>query len=590
VSTEVRTLDRLLRRAADFPEAGLRILDRSEREHWMPWSEVHRRALEVCRGLQSLGIRRGDRIAVVFPTGAGFFDAFFGVMLAGATPVPLYPPARLGRLVEYHRRTAGMLGRVDARLVLTDRLVQRVLGRTIELARPALGCRTLERLPAGGRPNPVESDPDDLAFVQFSSGTTVDPKPVALTQAAIMAQVDLLNAFWPDGDGRGHSGVSWLPLYHDMGLVGCVFTALERPAVLTLIPPELFIARPAVWLRAISRYRATISPAPNFAYSLCVSRIADDELQGVDLSCWRFALNGAECVVPSVARAFVRRFARWGFRPEAMMPVYGLSEAALAVTFSGGEQPFGSRRFSREALADRGEARVTSEGQEIVSVGRPLDGFTLRIVDERGRELPERRVGRVLVRGPSLMRGYLDQPEATAQVLKDGWLDTGDLGFVDAGELYLTSRAKETLILHGRNYSPQEVEEAVADVPGVRTGCAVAVSHLAEGAQGERLLLFVEAKRGVAGSQYETIGEECRKRVVAATALTAERVVVLEPGTLPRTSSGKLRRRETLRRHLADELVPPKPVTRLRLAGAVATSALAFARSRWVPHGTDTES
>jgi acyl-CoA synthetase (AMP-forming)/AMP-acid ligase II len=483
-----------------------------------------------------------------------------------------------------------MLAGVDAKLVLADRLVQRVLGRTIELARPPLGCRTVEQLPAGGNAQPVTSAPDDLALVQFSSGTTVDPKPVALTHAALLAQVDRLNAVWPDGDGLEHSGASWLPLYHDMGLVGCVFTALERPAVLTLIPPELFIARPAVWLRTISRYGATVSPAPNFAYGLCVARIGDDELQGVDLSCWRFALNGAECVVPSVARAFIERFARWGFRADAMRPVYGLSEAALAVTFSGGAQPFSSRHFSRECLAERGEAREAKEGREIVSVGRPLDGFTLRIVDERGCEIPERRIGRVLVRGPSLMHGYLDRPEATAEVLKHGWLDTGDLGFFDDGELFLTSRAKDTLILRGRNYAPQEVEEVVHDLPGVRPGCAVAVSHLEEGAEGEKLWLFVEAKRGVPRSEYEAMGEASGRRVVAATALTVDRVVVLEPGTLPRTSSGKLRRRETLRRYLAGELSPPQPVTRLRLAAAVAGSTLAYARSRRARHGTDADS
>jgi len=590
VAPEVKTLDRLLRRASDRPEAGLRILDRNERVRWMPWSEIHRLALEVCRALQVMGVRRGDRIAVVFPTGGGFFEAFFGILLAGAIPVPLYPPVRLGRLEEYHRRTARMLELVDARLVLADRLVKRVLGRTIELARPPLGCRTLEQLPTGGRACPVESSPDDLALVQFSSGTTVDPKPVALSQAAIMAQVELLNGFWPDRADLKHRGVSWLPLYHDMGLVGCIFTALERPAELTLIPPELFIARPAVWLRAISKYRATVSPAPNFAFSLCVSRIADEELQGVDLSCWQFALNGAECVVPSVARAFQERFARWGFRPEAMMPVYGLSETTLAVTFSDRGLPFKSGRFSREALAENGEAREVAGGLEIVSVGRPLDGFTLRIVDEQGRELPERKVGRVLVKGPSLMRGYLDQPEATAQILKGGWLDTGDLGFIIEEELYLTSRAKDTLILRGRNHAPQEVEVAVDDLPGMRTGCAVAVSHLPEGETGEVLLLFVEARRGVARSEYAAIGEACEKAVLAAAGLATERVLVLEPGTLPRTSSGKLRRQEALRRYLTSTLTPPAPVNPLRLAGAVTRSTLAYARLRWDNLGSNTES
>jgi acyl-CoA synthetase (AMP-forming)/AMP-acid ligase II len=590
VGPESKTLDRLLRRAANHPEAGLRILDRTERVRWMSWSDVYRRAREVGGALQAVGVGRTDRVGVVFPTGGEFFEAFFGVLLAGAVPVPLYPPVRLGRLGEYHRRTARMLELVDARLVLADKRVKRILGPAIRLAPPALGCRTLDELPATGGARPVRSNPHDLALVQFSSGTTVDPKPVALSQAAILAQVELLNGLWPDRADRKHSGVSWLPLYHDMGLVGTVFTALERPAALTLIPPELFIARPAVWLRAISKYRATISPAPNFAYSLCVSRITDEELQGVDLSCWRFALNGAECVVPTVARSFQERFARWGFRPEAMTPVYGLSEATLAVTFSDGGQPFRSGRFSREALAERNEAHEAPGGREIVSVGRPLTGFMLRIVDERGFELPERKVGRVLVRGPSLMHGYLDQPDATARIMKDGWLDTGDLGFLIDGELYLTSRAKDTLILHGRNHAPQEFEEAVDAVPGVRTGCAVAVSHPPEGETGEWLLLFVEAGRKVSRSEYAAIGVACARTVLAATGLAAQRVRVLEPGTLPRTSSGKLRRQETLRRHLNATLLPPAAVTPLRLAGAVTRSTLAYARLRWDNLGSNTES
>jgi len=227
---------------------------------------------------------------------------------------------------------------------------------------------------------------------------------------------------------------------------------------------------------------------------------------------------------------------------------------------------------------------------EIVSVGRPLPGFALRVVDGTRRDLPEGRVGRVLVRGPSLMEGYLDQPEATARAMRDGWLDSGDLGFLKDGELYLTSRAKDVLILRGRNHAPEEVERAVGDVPGVRTGCAVAVSHLPEGEASEALLVFVEARRGARAAEYETIAEGCARAVLAATGLAARRVVVLEPGALPRTSSGKLRRAEALRRHLAGGLTAPARVTALRLAGALARSRLAYARLRLNGLGLSTKS
>ena len=578
------SLNAMLDRAAKIPGHGLRLLDRSERETWLSWSDVRTRAGRVCGSLRRLGIKHGERVALIYPTGPEFFDAFFGILLAGAVPVPLYPPVRLGRLAEYHERTARMLGAVDARLVLADRWVGRILGRTIALARPALGCRSLDELEQSTL-GPVDVAADDLALVQFSSGTTVDPKPVALSHRALLAQTLALNSFWPERSTQAQTGVSWLPLYHDMGLIGCVLPALERPATLTLIPPEVFVARPAVWLQVISRYRATISPAPNFAYGLCVAKITDEELEGVDLGSWRVALNGAEPVAPGVLRAFVKRFEPYGFSAEALTPVYGLSEAALAVTFSGLHKIFTTTRFDRHGLAAEGTAEANPDGIELVSVGRPLPGFDIRIVDDDRKEVSSNHVGRVQVRGPSLMEGYLGCPEATARVLKDDWLDTGDLGFQHEDELYLTGRAKDLLILRGRNHAPSEVEQAVDAVEGVRTGCAVAVSHLEEDAEGEVLLVFVEVRGGTSGGSYHDIGLACTQAILAATGLQADRVVILEPGTLPRTSSGKLRRQETLRLHLCGELTPANPVTPLRVAGAMAQSAVAYARMNWDTRG-----
>jgi acyl-CoA synthetase (AMP-forming)/AMP-acid ligase II len=575
------TINDWLAAAGRHPDGGLRFVDRSEAATWVGWGEVRERALAVAGGLLSLGVQRRDRVALIFPTGADFFAGLFGALLAGAVPVPLYPPVRLGRLAEYLHRTARLLERSGARLVLADPRVQRVLGEAVAQARPGLGCRTLGELRADPEPAPFPADPADLALVQFSSGTTVDPKPVALSHRAIAAQVEILSGFWPDTVEMRHSCVSWLPLYHDMGLIGCVFPALARDATLTLLGPELFVARPALWLRTLSRYRATISPAPGFAYSQCVTRISDVEMEGVDLSAWRAALNGAEPVVPSVMRAFSDRFARWGLRPEALTPVYGLSEAALAVTFSDLGRPFLGRRFDREALARDRAAREAPDGREIISVGRPVPGFRLRIVDETGRDLPEGRVGRIWARGPSLMDGYLTDPASTARALRDGWLDTGDLGFLHEGELYLTGRAKEVIILRGRNYAPEEIERAVEELPGVRAGCAAAVSWLPEDVPGELLALLVEVSREVSPSEVEALPDACRAAVLRATGLSLDRVVALAPGTLPRTSSGKLRRTEALRLHLAGELASPEPATPVGLAGALARSSQAYARMRW---------
>lgn len=578
------TLIDLLERAGQHPDGGLRFLDRAERDRWVGWSEIRERARGVCGGLRDLGIERGQRVALVFPTGLELIEALFGVLLAGAVPVPLYPPVRLGRLDEYFRRTARMLEVSGARLVLADARVRRILGEAISAARPPLGCRTVDEV-RGKDGEALRVDPSDLGLVQFSSGTTVEPKPVALSHRALVAQVEAINGCWKDANGQRQSGVSWLPLYHDMGLIGCVFGALDRDIPLTLLGPELFVARPALWLRAISRWKGTISPAPNFAYALCLTRISDAEMEGVDLSSWHTALNGAEAVSPPVLRAFCQRFARWGFRPEALTPVYGLSEAALAVTFSDLHVPFRSVRVEREALASEGLALETEEGREIVSVGRPLPGFDLEIRDEAGRVLPPGRVGRVWIQGPSLMDGYLNAPEATARALRDGWLDTGDLGFLRGGELYLTGRAKDVVILRGRNYAPEEIERSLESVPGVRTGCAVAVSWLPElpegNIDGEKLVLLVEEARNASPQQLEALPEACRDAVLGSVGLPVDEVVVLEPGTLPRTSSGKLRRQEALRLWLSGDLQPPEPVTPLRMAGAMARSGMAYARYRW---------
>ncbi len=573
------TLTDLLRRARRARRGSLRLLDNRERARQVGWSELAERATATAGRLRAAGVRGGDRVALVYPTGEGFFDALFGALQAGAVPVPLYPPVRLGRLDEYHRRTAAMLRAAGARLVLADGRVRRLLGESVAPAAPALGCRGLEELP-DAPPYAAAVEPEDLALVQFSSGTTVAPKPVALSHRAVLAQTVILNGFWPDRDGLRHSGVSWLPLYHDMGLIGCVFPALERPADLTLIPPELFVTRPAVWLRTVSRYRATVSPAPNFAYGLCLDKVRDEELEGVDLSSWRVALNGAEAVSAEILRRFVRRFGRWGFRAEALTPVYGLSEAALAVTFADLARPFTSRRFDREALAGRREAVESEGGVELVSVGRPLPGFELELRDDSGAVLGAGRVGRLWVRGPSLMSGYLDRPEETAAALRDGWLDTGDLGALVADELYLTGRAKDLIIVRGRNHVPEEIEGAVHGLRGARNGCAAAFSHLPEGGEREEVVLLVEHRRGATREDLARLPARCRERVLAAAGVALDVVEVLRPGSLPRTSSGKIRRGAAREQYCGGRLTPPGRVNAVSLTRAMVRSRRAFRQGK----------
>jgi acyl-CoA synthetase (AMP-forming)/AMP-acid ligase II len=599
------TFAEALRRVEASPLAGstgARFVDRGGQEDFVPWRALITTGRRQAVALRALGIDRGDRVALFYRTEVAFLEALFTVWSAGAVPVPLYPPLRLGRRQDYELQTAAQLRAAGARLALGSARMRRLLRGTLARQPLELGALTLEEL-VGIEPRSEletmeersdtdrDTDPEDLGLVQFSSGTTGRPKPVALSQRALLWQAELLGSFWPDREGVRHSGVSWLPLYHDMGLIGCVLPALLRPADLTLLAPELFVVRPATWLQAISRYRATVSPAPSFAFSYCVDKVRDQDLEGIDLSSWQTALAGAEAVAPKALRAFAERFGRYGFRKQALTPVYGLAEAALAVTFSPLDQEPRSRFFDREQLAQGIGEQAPGNGKaiELASVGAPVPGFGVEIRDDRAQPSDCGRVGRVWVRGPSLMSGYLGQPEKTAEVLVDGWLDTGDLGFFVEGELYLCGRAKDVLVLQGRNWAPEPVEEAMAELDGIEPGGVAAISVLPEGADCEELWLFAERRPGAprAGPRAAAAGEpdrdtglpdtglpdtglldqdridtssdgeliaEGRRRVLARTGLRAARIYLVALGALPRTSSGKLQRRRALDLFFADQL------------------------------------
>jgi fatty-acyl-CoA synthase len=559
-----------LEAAAETPGFGFVFVDGKERETHVPYAEAWRRARALASALMASGVKAGERVAIILPTGQPFMDAFFGSQLAGAVPVPMYPPVRLGRLDEYSARTGAMLRACEAVVLLTDGRIRRLLGKAILDARPRLGmleAGSLAKEGDAGLPLPG-AGPDDPALIQFSSGTTRAPKGVELTHRQILANVSAIARHLPPETDVPNAGATWLPLYHDMGLIGCVGVAVCEARNLALIPPERFLVRPALWLRAISRHRAVISPAPNFAYGRCVQKITDDEMDGVDLSCWRFALNGAEPISPAVLEAFRARFAQWGLRPEALTPVYGLAEAALAVTFSQTGAPFVACSFDRAQLTEgRG---VAGEGLRLVSVGQPLPGFEVEIRGAAGETVDGGVIGRVWARGPSLMNGYVGGIESA---IRDGWLDTGDLGFIHQGELYITGRDKDVLVYRGRNHAPQDIEFACDTVDGVRTGCSVAAAHIGE--DGERLIVFVEAREPTT-----VMAEACRDAIRAAVGLEVHEVLVFEPGTLPRTSSGKLRRAEAVARWRAGTLAPAKKVTRLGIVGEMAKSALAEWRAK----------
>jgi fatty-acyl-CoA synthase len=554
----------------------------SEKEESLAWAELHLAARRKAAALRSLGVNPGDRVAIVLRTGPLFLESFFGVLYAGAIPVPLYPPVRLGRFDDYHRATAKMLTRVSARLCLSDGFLARLLGKSLAEARPELGLHLASAL-AGSDELCHPASPDDLALIQFSSGSTVDPKPVALTHRQLGAHIAALTQL--GGAGESDVYVTWLPLYHDMGLIGALLTTIAYPGPMVLIPPEAFLARPGLWLRALSRHRGTISAAPNFAYALCLRWVEEKDLAGLDLSPWRVAACGAEMVSGQVMRGFAERFAPCGFRGEALLPVYGLSEASLAVTFSP------PRRSPRSMIVDglslaNGQVRSLDEralpaAREVVSVGSPIPGVEVELRAESGEVVPEKQVGRIFVKSPATMQGYYGEKAATEAVLRDGWLDTGDLGFVNAGELFIAGRAKDLVIIRGANHPPQQFEECLVGLEGLRPGCAVALGFVPRGSvtEGEELLILAERQAERSGHAPDDLPTRIREAILARTGIQPHTIELLAPGTLPRTSSGKMRRGEALRRYLVRELHPPKPVNAFRLIGEMAASALALARA-----------
>ena len=541
-------------------------------------------AAAVAGGLRARGVGRGDTVALMLPTGLDFLRSFFGILLARAIPVPIYPPVRLDRLEEYAARQSAILKDAGARLLVTIPRARPVAS----LLRPAVptltDVLTADDLAADATPvSGPEGEGSDPAFIQYTSGSTGEPKGVLLTHDNLLANVRAVAASL---DIRPTDvGASWLPLYHDMGLIGAWLTCLHHGLPLTLMPPTAFLARPERWLWAIHQRRATLSAAPNFAYELCARRIPDAALEGLDLSSWRVALNGAEPVSPGTLERFARRFAPCGFRPETMMPVYGLAESSVGLAFPPVGRGPRIDRVAREPFQRDGRAEAAAPGDatalEFVSAGRALPEHEIRVVDDAGTDVPERVVGRLVFRGPSVTSGYYRKPEATAAItLPGGWLDSGDLAYQADGEVHVCGRRKDLIIKGGRNLVPQEIEEAAAGVEGIRRGCVVAfgVENAALGTEG---LVVVAETRATDGSERERLAGEVTVRVAEAVDVPPDQVVLVPPGTVLKTSSGKVRRAATREQYLRGALFRP-PRTTLSQKTRLAAAALAEAARPWV--------
>ncbi|HEV2349532.1 MAG TPA: AMP-binding protein [Terriglobia bacterium] len=512
-------------------------------------------ATHVATGLMTWGLKRNETVAIMLPTCADFFYSFLGIELAGGVPVPIYPPARPDKIEEYVRRQVAILRNAEVRFLISfDRIksISKIMQVSIPSLREATTVDALRQrgMDAGGRVTPASVEPSEIGTLQYTSGSTGDPKGVVLSQANLLANIRGIG--WAVQVRPTDVGVSWLPLYHDMGLIGSWLFCLYYAVPLTVLSPLAFLSRPERWLWALHDSGGTLCPAPNFSYELCARKIPEKSLQGLDLSRWRIAINAGEPVLPDTLAHFTQRFAPYGFHPESYVPCYGLAESSVALAFPGIDRVPVIDSIRRDLFESEGKA-VPVEGADVdeanvmrfIANGKPLPGHEIRIVDGENQKVGERQQGRLFFRGPSRTSGYYRNPKATAAIMtEDGWMDSGDLAYWAGGEVYVTGRIKDCIIKSGRNIIPQEVEMATADVPGVRRGCVAAFGTVDPDSGTERLVVVAET-RTTDGKELDRIKAEITRNVDAALGIPPDRVELVAPHSIPKTSSGKIRRNET---------------------------------------------
>lgn len=506
--------------------------------------QLKNRASQVATGLQNRGLQAAEPVILMLPSSADYFYSFFGVLMAGGIPVPVYPPARPAQLEDHMRRHIRILRNCRARTFITIPEAKKVA----QLLRPQVS--ELKHIVSVAELSTSSSDStypriteNDIAFIQYTSGSTGNPKGVVLTHANLLANIRVMGRTI-NANARDVF-VSWLPLYHDMGLIGAWLGSLYHAALFVVMSPLSFLSRPERWLWAMHRHKGTLSASPNFGYEYCLRRISDKDIEGIDLSSWRAAFNGAEPVSAETLEGFSRRFEACGFNRKAMMPVYGLAESTVGLAFP----PLGRGplidNIERGTFMRTGSARPVADEAEqalrFVSSGSPLAAHQIRIVDQAGHELPERQEGRLEFRGPSSTSGYYRDVEKTRQLFDGDWLDSGDLAYMAGGELYVTGRIKDIIIRAGRNIYPHELEEAVGNVPGIRTGrVAVFGSEDKQGGT-ERLVIMAET-RSSNREERKNLRMEINALATDLIGSPPDEVVLAPPGTVLKTSSGKIRR------------------------------------------------
>jgi len=550
----------------------IRLYSDQDQDDVITYLELWKEAKLAASGLQHFGLAPGESVLIMLPTGREYFFTFFGVLLAGGIPVPVYPPGRLKQIEEHLLRHSAIANNCLARIMVTvdeaKRFAKFMHTQAVNL-RHIVTMPDLLEAGAGALPDfrkPVLTK-ENIAFLQYTSGSTGMPKGVVLTHANLLANIrtmaKVLNVTSDD------VFVSWLPLYHDMGLIGAWLGSLHFACQLIIMSPLAFLAKPQRWLWAIHKYRGTLSAAPNFAYELCLRRIDAKEVEGLDLSSWRIACNGAEAVNPTTIRQFIEQFSPYGFKAEAMLPVYGLAESSVGLAFPKPGSGIKIDRITRDPFMDSGTAVpvIAPEpgGLEFVSCGEPLPGHQIRIVDATDRELPERMEGRLQFTGPSTTTGYFKNPEKTKELFHGEWLDSGDKAYIAEGNVYITGRSKDIIIRAGRNIYPVEIEEAIGKVEGIREGNVAVFGSKSSESGTERLIVLAETRKREpqALEQLRTAINTIVNDLVGG---PPDEVVLAPPNTVLKTSSGKIRRNASREIYERGQIGKPQQAVWLQLA------------------------
>lgn len=535
-------------------------------EEIITYGDLLVKASSVANSLIDMGIKPDDTIAIMLPTGKEFFQSFFGILLAGAVPVPIYPPFRMDKIEEYAIREAKILNNAEVRILITFAAAEK-LGKILQAYIPSLKAvsNAGSLLSNNGALPHVPRNTDQPALIQYTSGSTGDPKGILLYHENILANIRAIEKAIQVKPTD--AVVSWLPLYHDMGLMSWI-SSLYFGLPIIIMSPLSFLNRPERWLWSIHYHRATLSAAPNFAYELCVKKIDDDMLEGLDLSSWRLSFNGAEAVNPKTLERFYQRFKKYGFKKETLCPVYGLAEDTVALTVPVLNREFRVDRVARESFEKQMQAIpqiYEKESLVFVSEGVAIEGHQIRVVDDKINGLAERHVGNVQFRGPSAMQGYYKNPKATAAVYFDGWWGTGDLGYIADGELFITGRKKDLIIKAGRNLFPESIEEIVGNIPGIRKGCVIAfgVSDISIGT--EKMIIAAESKI-MDSEEKKKLTNEIIEQVVVNIGVPPDQVVIVPLRKIPKTSSGKLQRSQCKASFLNGELTGKSRAVSMQMA------------------------